>query len=193
VIIECTSCHAKYQYDENRLAGKQTKKIRCGRCQSVFEVQNPFYAAPAPSSDPSVETDPTIMKRRPRTIEESIDFPLPDELPGAGKDRAALQLPRGLRLSLAVIDGPDVGNLFRIEQPRVTIGRSGADLTLNDTETSRNHAAVEIHDTIYLLSDLGSTNGTLIGGEKVTEPIEIQNQTEFVVGNTTLLFIVAQE
>ena len=32
----------------------------------------------------------------------------------------------------------------------MTIGRSGADLTLNDSEASRQHAAIEVRDSIYL-------------------------------------------
>jgi pSer/pThr/pTyr-binding forkhead associated (FHA) protein len=59
--------------------------------------------------------------------------------------------------------------VYRIEKPRVTIGRANADLTLNDTEASRQHAAVEVRDTISCLTDLGSTNGTLVDGEKITE------------------------
>ncbi len=102
-------------------------------------------------------------------------------------------MPAGKRLSLAVIDGPDSGNVFRIEKPRVTIGRSGADLNLNDTESSRQHAAVEIHDTVYTVQDLGSTNGTLVNGEKINGPTEIVDKGEFVVGGSTIMLIVTEE
>ena len=104
-----------------------------------------------------------------------------------------LQMPSGRRLSLAIIDGPDAGSVFRIEKPRVTIGRANADLTLNDSEASRQHAAVEVRDTLYTLVDLGSTNGTLFEGQKVNGSIELQNHAEFVVGNSTLMLIVTEE
>ena len=102
-------------------------------------------------------------------------------------------MPANKRLSLAIIDGPDAGNVFRIEKPRITVGRSGADLNLNDTEASRQHAAVEIHDTTYTVQDLGSTNGTLVNGEKIGEPTEIVDKGEFVVGGSTLMLIVTEE
>jgi pSer/pThr/pTyr-binding forkhead associated (FHA) protein len=105
----------------------------------------------------------------------------------------ALQMPAGKRLSLAVIDGPDSGNVFRIEKPRVTIGRSGADLVLNDTEASRLHAVVEIRDTMYTVNDLGSTNGTLVDGNKVSAPTEITDKGEFQVGTSTIMLIVTED
>src|SRR4051795_13639281 len=44
LIIECTSCHARYQYDEERFERKPSKKIKCARCQGIFEIQNPAFA-----------------------------------------------------------------------------------------------------------------------------------------------------
>jgi pSer/pThr/pTyr-binding forkhead associated (FHA) protein len=113
--------------------------------------------------------------------------------PGTGKQAAGLQLPPGKRLSLAVIDGPDAGNVFRIEKPRVTIGRSGADLNLNDTEASRQHAAVEIRDTLYTVNDLGSTNGTIMEGERISEPKELTDKGEFQIGSSTIMLIVTDD
>jgi pSer/pThr/pTyr-binding forkhead associated (FHA) protein len=72
------------------------------------------------------------------------------------------------------------------------IGRSAADLILNDTESSRNHAAIEVRDALVLLEDLGSTNGTMIDGERISGPVELQNQMEFQVGSTTLMLIVTE-
>ncbi len=196
IIIECTSCHSKYQYDEDRFDRKPSKKIKCAKCQTVFEIQNPAFAAPA---KPKMDGDSTMSrestqhrKLEPKKEETTEQSPLPDNARGTGKTTVA-QLPVGKRLSLAIIDGPDAGSVYRIEKPRITIGRANADLTLNDTESSRQHAAIEIRDTIYLLEDLGSTNGTLMDGRRITEPTEIQDKTEFLVGGTTLMFIVTDE
>ena len=189
MIIECNSCHSKYQYDESRFDGKPSKKIKCAKCQSVFEIHNP--SAPAAGLD---KKDETHIGRPKRLDEQTAQAPIPeDEQKSTGKQSAAMALPEGKRLSLAIIDGPDAGNVFRIEKPRVTVGRSGADLTLNDSEASRQHAAVEIRDTHYLLHDLGSTNGTLVGGARIEEATELQNHSEFQVGSTTLMLIVTDE
>jgi predicted Zn finger-like uncharacterized protein len=187
VIIECNSCHSKYQYDESRFDGKPSKKIKCAKCQSVFEIHNPN----PPAGDAK---DSTHIGRPKRLEEQTAQAPVPeDEQRSTGKQSAAMALPQGKRLSLAIIDGPDSGNVFRIEKPRVTVGRSGADLTLNDSEASRQHAAVEIRETVYVLHDLGSTNGTLVGGARIEEATELQNHSEFQVGSTTLMLIVTDE
>jgi hypothetical protein len=193
LIIECTNCHAKYQYDEERFERKPSKKIKCAKCQQIFEIFNPAFSSKA-EGRPVGES--TALKRE---IKAPAANPVPaaeqstSEAPIPAKPVSPLQMPAGKRLSLAIIDGPDAGNVYRIEKPRVVIGRSGADLTLNDTDASRQHAAVEIRETEFTLHDLGSTNGTIFEGEKVTAPITLQNHSEFVVGSSTLMLIVTEE
>lgn len=186
MIIECTSCHSKYQYDEERFERKPSKKIKCAKCQHIFEIFNPAYAAKAVSE----VGESTSMKRQAAKPQESTTEAV---VPKVAANQAVLQMPAGKRLSLAIIDGPDAGSVFRIEKPRVTIGRAQADLTINDSEASRQHAAVEIRDTVYMLNDLGSTNGTLFEGRRITEAVELLNQSEFQVGASTLMLIVTEE
>lgn len=189
MIIECPSCHSKYNYDEARFERRPSKKIKCARCQAVFDVQNPAFAQPE-----SDFADSTYASRPPEAPkEEPAPEPEPEVRPAAGKSDGSLQLPQGKRLSLAILDGPDAGSVFRIEKPRVTIGRSNADLTLNDNEASRQHAVVEIRETAYSLSDLGSTNGTLVDGLKIEGAVDLADKSEFLVGSTTLMLIVTDD
>lgn len=195
MIIECTNCHSKYQYDEDRFERKPSKKIKCAKCQTVFEIHNPAFA---PAAKPKIDGESTMSRheetqhrKMPKPQETTEQSPIPQH--GTGQSAIKPQLPEGKRLSLAIIDGPDAGSVYRIERPRVTIGRANADLTLNDSEASRQHAAVEVRDSIYLLEDLGSTNGTLLDGRRITETTEIQDKAEFVVGGSTLMFIVTDE
>jgi predicted Zn finger-like uncharacterized protein len=184
VIIECPACQAKYRFDEQRFEQKPSKKIRCARCREVFEVENPAmnpeprttgeFAAPNPAHSLTQET-----------ARDAEDLARIEDLP--------LQLPRGKRFSLAILTGEGAGDVFRIDKPRVTIGRSDADIPLEDTEASRLHAAIEIRDSICLLRDLGSTNGTLAGGERIARPVEMGDKSEFQIGNTTLMLIVTNE
>lgn len=189
MIIECSHCRAKYNYDESRFEGKPGKKIRCAKCQQIFEIWNPAFGRPAAPAD---AMDSTVTRKRPSEPEPDLE-PSDTQAAAAPVDPAvAPRLPDGRRLSLAIIDGPDAGKVFRIEKPRVVIGRAAADMVLNDTESSRNHAAVEIRDALVLLEDLGSTNGTLVGGERIAGAVELQNQMEFQVGGTTLMLIVTE-
>lgn len=191
MIIECPSCHSKYQYDEERFERKPSKKIKCARCQQIFEIHNPAFAAPTSEKvEPGDATYATKTEQGQSTVphETTEQSPLPQP-----KSEPTLLLPVGKRLSLAILDGPDAGSVFRIEKPRVTIGRSNADLTLNDTEASRQHAAIEVHDTMYGLTDLGSTNGTICDGQKIDGVVELSDKSEFQVGATTLMLIVTDD
>jgi predicted Zn finger-like uncharacterized protein len=203
VIIECTTCHARYQYDEARFDGKPSKKIKCAKCQTVFEIANPAHApAGAPSPPPPRPADPdegtdssrhdSTRTARPKPSAESTEeSPLPT--PPTDQQSAEPALPPGKRLSLAIIDGPDAGSVVRIDKARFTIGRANADLTLNDTETSRQHAQIEVREGTILLLDLGSTNGTLLDGKNLLEPTEITDKTEFQIGSTVLMLIVTDD
>jgi predicted Zn finger-like uncharacterized protein len=193
VIIECPSCHSKYQYDEERFERKASKKIKCARCQEIFEIHNPAFA---PKAAPLVEVADSTFKSKPEPVRAARpvqDTTEQSPIPSTDRTEVPLQLPIGKRLSLAILDGPDAGSVYRIEKPKVTIGRANADLTLNDSEASRHHAALEIRESAIKLLDLGSTNGTLLGGSKVLEPTEIGDKAEFQVGATTLMLIVTDD
>jgi predicted Zn finger-like uncharacterized protein len=195
VIIQCNHCGTSYQYDEARFEGKPSKKIRCAKCREVFEITSPDATGPpAPvtadsgqASDESSFDETRTARRRPKTHNE----PLPIA-PSTERQDSVPHLPDGMRLSLAIISGPGAGSVFRVEKGRMTIGRAG-DIALEDTEASRLHAALEIHDLLFLLEDLGSTNGTLVNGEKIDGLVEIQNHAEFQVGNTTLMLIATAD
>ena len=191
VIIECPGCHSKYQYDVERFERKASKKIKCARCQQIFEIHNPAFEVRQPAAVEAGErtytAKPETKAQAPEPAEQS---PIPERPTGKAE---ALQLPPGKRLSLAILEGPDAGSVFRIDKPRTTIGRANADLTLNDSEASRQHAAVEIRDALFTLTDLGSTNGTLVGGEKIGAPVELTDKSEFQVGTTTLMLIVTED
>jgi pSer/pThr/pTyr-binding forkhead associated (FHA) protein len=196
IVIECTTCQARYQYDEERFDRKPSKKIKCAKCGTVFEIQNPAYVkAPAVPADAIENTYTSRPSPKPaQTQDTTAQSQLPkDDERSTGKLNAEPELPAGKRLSLAMIAGPDAGGVYRVEKPRVTIGRSGADLTLNDSEASRLHAVVVVRDNLILLDDLQSTNGTLVDGAKITGSVELTNHSEFVVGATTLMLIVTDE
>ncbi len=68
-----------------------------------------------------------------------------------------------------MIQGAATGQIFPITKTRTTIGRSGADINLDDPEASRQHAVLEILGETAILRDLGSTNGTFVELERIEQ------------------------
>jgi hypothetical protein len=102
---------------------------------------------------------------------------------------SVLHLQPGRRFTLTATAGPDTGKVFEIDRARVVIGRTNGEIVLSDSEASRNHAALEFDGEVVRLVDLGSTNGTFVGGERI-ESIRLGNYGEFQVGNTTLMLTI---
>ncbi len=70
--------------------------------------------------------------------------------------------------SLFVIQGRDQGTRFQLEESTLTVGRTHNNaVRLHDTEVSREHAELIRRDDLYVLRDLGSSNGTFVNGRQI--------------------------
>jgi hypothetical protein len=69
-------------------------------------------------------------------------------------------------------------------EPGTTIGREGCDITLSDPDVSRRHAAIQIMAGEISIEDLGSTNGTFVNGEAISERRELRGGDEVRIGST---------
>jgi transcriptional regulator with GAF, ATPase, and Fis domain len=93
------------------------------------------------------------------------------------------------RFSLVVIEGPNKGLSFDIDVARqgpVLVGQSSAcTVQLSDRQASRRHAAFDLADRQLRVSDLGSTNGTLVNGVSIVEAL-LHGGERVRIGQTTL-------
>ena len=72
------------------------------------------------------------------------------------------------RFSLRVIQGPDEGLVVASTGEETTIGtEAGVHLPLTDRTVSRHHAVIRATENGLELRDLGSKNGTILGGHRV--------------------------
>jgi len=79
---------------------------------------------------------------------------------------------------------------FELTSERVTIGKgSENDLTLEDDETvSRLHAVLDRFPAGWCVTDLGSSNGTHVNGERIFAARRLHHGDEVRIGTTKLLF-----
>jgi pSer/pThr/pTyr-binding forkhead associated (FHA) protein len=89
--------------------------------------------------------------------------------------------------TVAVTEGALTGTTLTLGADQITMGRaSDNSLVLDDDYVSSRHARLYPYQGDWVVEDLGSTNGTYIGTDKVTEPTVVKAGTRVKVGRTVL-------
>jgi pSer/pThr/pTyr-binding forkhead associated (FHA) protein len=80
---------------------------------------------------------------------------------------------------------------YLLEQAEVNIGRMPEhDICLkDDLRVSRHHAVIHRAPTAFILTDIGSGNGTTVNGTKIATPTILQSGDQLKMGQTTITFL----
>jgi len=90
--------------------------------------------------------------------------------------------------TLFVIRGVDQGSRFELIEPTIRLGRDpSSTIPLHDTEVSRHHAEIRWIDGEYAISDLNSSNGTLINGQRIRQQ-QLASGDQLQMGSTLMLY-----
>ncbi len=77
---------------------------------------------------------------------------------------------------------------------RVLVGRTQGEIQIDDRMVSQQHAAIEWEvGKAPVLHDLGSTNGTFVNGQRLTEPAILQDKDEIRIGSSFLSIRVPKD
>ncbi len=98
------------------------------------------------------------------------------------------------RACFIIHGGLDIGSVIPIDDRVVVLGRgSKCTVTLRDDGISRYHAEVIRSGTSkVMIRDLNSTNGTFVGGERITEAV-LKDGDKVLLGRRTVLKFVLQD
>ncbi len=95
--------------------------------------------------------------------------------------------PRGGLRQLVVVEGPLKGTSVPLRPTGILLGRNPeCSLVLGDDFASGRHARVFEQDGQWFVEDLGSTNGTFLGGQRLTEPAAVRDGSRLQIGTTVL-------
>jgi hypothetical protein len=142
--------------------------------QASLPAPPPLPASrPIPSAPPSLPPSPPPL--------------LPPSLPKAAP-LASSQMPGNIgNAMLVVLQGPQAGLRVPIGS-RLTLGREAScGLILEDSASSRQHAFLEVGAQGLVLTDLGSSNGTYVNGQRIQAPVLIGPQDRIAIGQTAFM------
>jgi FHA domain/Protein of unknown function (DUF3662) len=163
--------HARLEGAEHRLASELQQLVRDGAAERGWKLVGP--------PEVSFEVDEELGRgefRCDSSIVEGPDRPLTGEMEAVGT--ALLYL---------IHDGQQAAT-YPLDKPVVTIGRlSDCDIVVSDPGASRHHAEIRAQDGHYVVTDLGSTNGTKVNEATVTER-ELESGDRITIGRTVLEF-----
>ncbi len=88
---------------------------------------------------------------------------------------------------LIVTEGGLKGTRIGLTGAPVLIGRADdSTLVLTDDYASTRHARITLQDGIWIVEDLGSTNGTYLGQRKLDGPVPLEVGVPLRIGQTVL-------
>jgi pSer/pThr/pTyr-binding forkhead associated (FHA) protein len=94
----------------------------------------------------------------------------------------------GFAAKLTFEAGPFAGRTIALPNQMVTFGRApDNDIVVGDPATSGRHGRIEVRNGLFWISDLGSTNGTLVNGEPVIEK-QLGNGDLIAIGQNVIRF-----
>jgi pSer/pThr/pTyr-binding forkhead associated (FHA) protein len=121
------------------------------------------------------------QRRHQKAQQKAQRAPRPARAPRAG--RPARGGPQQLLVTAGTLAGTSIG----LTDQQITIGRANdATLVLSDDYASSRHARLFPQDGQWIVEDLGSTNGTYLDRQKVTQPTPVPAGVPIRIGKTVL-------
>ncbi len=126
--------------------------------------------------------------RAARKAARTAAAPRPPAAPAPpGAPKPAAKAPRSTPRSLVVTAGSGPGRVLTLGTAALTIGRAADNsLVVEDDYASSHHCRLVPGPAGWTLEDLGSTNGTFVGKNRVTAPVPVKAGSTFKVGRTVL-------
>jgi Protein of unknown function (DUF3662)/FHA domain len=157
---------ARFEQAEQALVGELKQVVRDAAAERGWGLVGP--------PEVEFEVDEGLGKGRFECVASFVE----------GEEELPPQPAAGGRGSLVSVDGRS----RVLDRPSMTIGRlPECDVVVDDAGASRQHAEVRRTDDGFVLSDLGSTNGTLVNGSPIREHL-LEDGDRITIGETVLEF-----
>jgi pSer/pThr/pTyr-binding forkhead associated (FHA) protein len=126
-------------------------------------------------------------RRQSRKRQQSRSRPAQPARPARPAKPSRARAGRAAPQQLLVTGGDLAGTSMGLADQQITIGRANdATLVLTDDYASSRHARLFPQDGQWIVEDLGSTNGTYLDRQKVTQPTPVPVGVPIRIGKTVL-------
>lgn len=111
--------------------------------------------------------------------------PAPKPAAAEKKPKNRGRRPRGAPSKLQIVSGPNSGQSVPLGSDPILLGRgTDAAIRLDDDYVSTRHARFATNGEQWFVEDLGSTNGTYLGSQRITTPTPIGLGVQVRLGKT---------
>lgn len=136
---------------------------------AVSVIRSDIFGTKAPSARP---------KRQPKAA-------APQKAAAVKAPKTSKKQRRGSPTKLQVVDGPNAGQSVPLGDGPVLLGRgTDAAIRLDDDYVSTRHARFATNGEQWFVEDLGSTNGTYLGSQRITSPTPVGIGLQVRLGKT---------
>ncbi|MEP7358736.1 MAG: FHA domain-containing protein, partial [Anaerolineales bacterium] len=170
---------------DRRLPNKVVTPVVAGEVVRIGDVELRYEPARAPAVEAPVVEAPVVEP-------PAAAAPGPEAatliLPGP-----TLAAPAANRFGSLRISTPDgKQRVYSLEQPTITIGRAADNqLVIDEASISRRHARLTVDGAQVMIEDLGSANGTTVGGQRLqpNTPTLVVGDQAVRLGDVELHFV----
>lgn len=90
---------------------------------------------------------------------------------------------------MSLLLGRKTMQVYQLDQTSIVVGRDeSADIVIDNPSMSRRHAEFRQEGDVWVVQDLGSSNGTFIAGERLEGPRRIEVGSEVAFGKFSIVF-----
>jgi hypothetical protein len=134
---------------------------------AVSVIRSDVFGTKAPANAPSPKAKPKEKKSREKAQPKSR------------------KPARGVPTKLQVVSGPNAGQSVPLSDQPILLGRgTDASIRLDDDYVSTRHARFATNGEQWFVEDVGSTNGTYLGSQRVTSPVPVGLGIQVRLGKT---------
>ncbi len=96
--------------------------------------------------------------------------------------------------SLILQSGGSEPKELQFDKAEISVGRLPSDdITLTQSNVSKQHARIVLREGKYFIIDRKSTNGTFVNGDRISAPVSLKSSDKIYIGDFVMTFLLSED